>query len=117
MMILRTLATPLVAVLLVASPALAQGISQGEIEGFVQQVKSCWAPTPEDVASGLSARIHVELDPAGAVLSTEIIDADKSQAGRRIATGAIRALERCAPYSFSAESYEQWKTLEIELQP
>ncbi|MET0436349.1 MAG: hypothetical protein ABW043_02520 [Devosia sp.] len=117
MMVSRALAAPLIAALLVTGPALSQDINQAEIEGFVQQVKSCWALTPEDAASGLSAKIRVELDPTGAVLTTEIIDADKSQTGRRIATGAIRALERCAPYSFSAETYEQWKTLEIELQP
>lgn len=117
MMLFRKLAAPFLAALIVGGPVLAQDISQAEIEGFVQQVKSCWALTPEDAASGLSAKIRVELDAAGAVLTTEIIDADKSQAGRRIATGAIRALERCAPYSFSAETYEQWKTLEIELQP
>ncbi|MBO9589859.1 hypothetical protein [Devosia sp.] len=117
MMFFRALAASCLAVLFAASPVQAQEVSQAEIGGFLQQVKSCWALTPDDAASGLSVKIRMELDPAGAILRTEIIDANKSAAGRHIATGAIRALERCAPYSFSAETYEQWKTLEIELQP
>lgn len=117
MMLFRKLFVPLLAALLVVSPVLAQDVSQAELDGFLQQVKTCWTLTPEDAASGHSVKIRMELDPAGDILTTEIIDANKSEAGRRIATGAIRALERCAPYSFSAQSYELWKTLEIELQP
>jgi len=106
-----------VVALLASVPVFAQEVSQAEIDGFLTQVKSCWSLSPDDLASGKTATVRVALTRAGEIENIEIINPDKSAAGRRIAAGAVRALERCAPYSFSAESYESWKTLEIDLHP
>ena len=106
-----------VVALLASVPATAQEVSWAEIDGFLTQVKSCWSLSPDDIASGKTVSVRMALTPAGEIENIEIIDPDKSLAGQRLAAGAIRALERCAPYSFSAESYESWKTLEIDLHP
>lgn len=115
-MMLRVLSGILLAGLLMAGPAQAQ-IDQSEISDFVSKVKTCWNLTPDDLASGLSVKLRVELTESGALDSVEVLEADKSVAGKRIAMGAVRALELCAPYSFSAETYDQWQTIDITLQP
>jgi len=117
MIVLRTLVAPLLLALAAVGPVTAEDVTQEELQAFVQQVKSCWALTPEDVASGLSVKVRLNLDVQGNVSDIELLTPYKSVTGQRIATGAVRALQRCAPYSFSAESYESWKTLEIDLQP
>lgn len=99
------------------SGVYAQDVTQAELSSFVEKLKSCWTIAPDDVGSGRTVTLRVTLTPDGAVEQAEIVDPDKSAAGRRLAAGAIRAVERCAPYSFSAESFEQWKKLEIDLQP
>ncbi len=114
MMLLRIIG---VVALLASGPATAQEISRAEIDGFLTQVKSCWSLSPDDIASGKTVSVRMALTPAGEIENIEIIHPDKSLAGQSLAAGAIRALERCAPYSFSAESYESWKTLEIDLHP
>ncbi|KKB76028.1 hypothetical protein VW35_20080 [Devosia soli] len=109
--------TALAIVALLSPGAEAQEVSQVELEAFVEQVKSCWTIAPADIGSGRSVKLRVALALDGAVTDASVIDPDKSEAAQRLATGAIRAVERCAPYSFSAESYDVWKTLEVDLQP
>jgi hypothetical protein len=98
-------------------PAPNQRVSQAEIELFVNQVKSCWDILPEDINSGLNVTLVIDLDRDGSVTGNEIVEARESVAGRRIARAAMRAVEQCAPYTFSAETYEEWKHLELELRP
>ena len=104
------------AALLVASgPTYAQDVAKAEIDAFVARVKSCWNLTPEEAESGKSVKIRVSLNVDGTLATTEIVDADTSTLGQRLAAGAVRAMQRCAPYSFSVESYEVWKTIEVDL--
>lgn len=106
------------AALLVASgPAYAQDVPKSEIEAFVAQVKSCWNLSPEEADSGKTVKIRVSLNVDGTIASTEIVEPDQSILGQHLAAGAVRALQRCAPYSFSVESYEVWKTIEVDLRP
>lgn len=111
-----TLTALAIAALLVPG-AKAQEIDRNEIEAFVAQVRSCWSLPPADVGSRQTIKLRLSLAPDGSVTETAVVDPEKSEAGRRLAASAIRAVERCAPYSFSAETYEAWKTLEIDLQP
>jgi len=99
------------------SPAPVQAVSQAEVDGFVERVKSCWTILPEDLNSGLSVTLLVSLDRDGSVTGTEIVEVFESEIGQRLARSAIRAIVQCAPYSFSTDTYEQWKQLEITLQP
>lgn len=104
------------AALLVASgPAYAHDVAKAEIDAFVAQVKSCWNVSPEEAKSGKTVKLRVSLNVDGTIASTEIIEPDQSTLGQRLAAGAVRALQRCAPYSFSVESYEVWKTIEVDL--
>lgn len=116
MMLPRLIAS--IAIVAFATPTVsAQGVSPIEINDFLVQVKSCWALMPEDIASGRKVTVRLDLRIDGEVDKIAVVSSDKSAAGRSIAASAVRALERCAPYSFSAESYEHWKTLKIDLQP
>ncbi|WP_332700565.1 hypothetical protein [Devosia sp.] len=99
------------------APAPNQRVSQAEIERFVWQVKSCWNILPDDINSGLSVTLLIDLNRDGSVTGNEIGEAVESAAGLRIARAAVRAVEQCAPYTFSAETYHEWKHLELELRP
>ena len=101
----------------VAAPVSKQHITQAEIERFAWQVKSCWNILPEDINSGLSVTLLIDLARDGSVIGNEIGEAFESAAGQRLARSAMRAVERCAPYTFSVETYEEWKHLELELRP
>jgi len=109
--------TALAIAALFTSGAEAQDVSQAEIKAFVDRLVSCWSIAPEDLGSGRTVTLRVSLEKDGSVSKAEAVNQDKSVAGRRVAAAAIRAVEQCAPYSFPAESYEAWKTLEIDLQP
>jgi hypothetical protein len=116
---IASIAAVLLGVSVAQAPALdpTQNVSPAEIESFVQQVKSCWTILPEDVNSGVGVTLLVELDRDGTIDNTQIAEADDSPVGQRIARSALRAVERCAPYAFSAETYALWKQLRITLQP
>lgn len=112
------LSAPLLLAGVVALPPVsAPAVSRAEIDGFVRQVKSCWSILPEDVGSGLSVTLRISLGRDGLVTDTEIVEVFESEIGQRLARSALRALVQCAPYDFSTDSYEQWKQLEITLQP
>jgi len=100
-----------------AAPVAKQRITQAEIELFVGQVKSCWNILPEDINSGLNVTLLIDLARDGSVTGNEIGEAFESAAGQRLARSAMRAVEQCAPYAFSVETYEEWKHLELELRP
>ena len=93
-------------------------LSQSEIDGLVGQIKGCWNLLPSDINSGLNVRLMVSLNPDGTVNGTPaIISADASPAGGAVARAAQRAVVNCGPYRLSAEAYDEWRQIDVELRP
>jgi hypothetical protein len=93
-------------------------LSRSEIDGLVGQIKQCWNLLPSDINSGLNVRLMVSLNRDGTVIGTPaIISADASAAGGAIARAAQRAVMNCGPYRLSAEAYDEWRQIDVELRP
>lgn len=105
------------AAVVASAPVSQQQITQAEVDQFVWQVKSCWSILPEDINSGVIVTVLVDLARDGSVTGTEMGGSLQSAAEQRLARSAVRAVERCAPYVFSVETYEEWKHLKLELRP
>ncbi|MET3924105.1 hypothetical protein [Devosia sp. 2618] len=116
-MALKRISAVVLATSLLGGVALAQEVSQAEVSGMVDRLKTCWVIPPEALNSGLSVTLSVAFNRDGSVASTEVINPGTSELERNLEEGAVRAVERCAPYSLSADTYEQWKQVEIDLRP
>jgi outer membrane biosynthesis protein TonB len=94
-------------------------LSQTAIDGLVARIKDCWQLLPSDFNSGMNVTLRVSMNRDGSVNGTpQVLSADPSPAGQGIARAAQRAVLGCAPYSMlSADSYEQWRQIEVELRP
>lgn len=94
-------------------------LSQTAIDGLVARIKTCWNLLPSDFNSGMNVTLRVSMNRDGSVSGTpQVVSSDPSPAGQGIARAAQRAVMGCAPYSMlSADAYEQWRQIEIELRP
>ncbi|ODU86929.1 MAG: hypothetical protein ABT14_07440 [Pelagibacterium sp. SCN 63-17] len=93
-------------------------LSRSEIDGLVGQIKNCWNLLPSDLNSGMTVRLMVSLNRDGSVNGTpQIISADPSPAGGQIARAAQRAVMSCGPYTLSANAYDEWRQIDVELRP
>jgi hypothetical protein len=94
-------------------------LSQNAIDGLVAKIKTCWNLLPSDYNSGMTVTLSMSMNPDGTVSGTpQIVAADPSPAGGAIARAAQRAVVQCGPYTMlSADSYDQWRQIEVELRP
>jgi outer membrane biosynthesis protein TonB len=93
-------------------------LSQSAIDGLVARIKECWQLLPSDINSGMNVTLLVTMNQDRSVANTQIISADSSSAGGVIARAAQRAVARCGPYDMlSADAYDQWRQIEVELRP
>tara|TARA_R110000868_G_scaffold15678_48_gene71393 strand:- start:10308 stop:10874 length:567 start_codon:yes stop_codon:yes gene_type:complete len=93
-------------------------LSQSAIDGLVARIKTCWNLLPSDINSGLNVRLMVTMNPDRTVAGTQIISADASAAGGAVARAAQRAVTQCGPYEMlSADAYDEWRQIEVELRP
>jgi len=93
-------------------------LSRSEIDGLVTQIKGCWNLLPSDIRSGLNVRLMVSLNPDGSVNGMpQVIAADASSAGGAVARAAQRAVMACGPYRLSADAYDEWRQIDVELRP
>ena len=89
------------------------------IDGFAAKIKACWNLLPSDYNSGMNVTLRVNMNQDGSPAGTpQVISADQSAAGQAMARAAQRAVIQCGPYTMlSADSYNEWRTIEIELRP
>ncbi len=94
-------------------------LSQTAIDGLVARIKNCWNLLPSDFNSGMNVTLRVAMNRDGSVNGTpQVVSADSSAAGGAIARAAQRAVMQCGPYSMlSADAYDEWRSIEIELRP
>lgn len=94
-------------------------MSQTAIDGLVAKIKTCWNLLPSDYNSGLNVTLSVSMSPDGSVNGTpQVVAADASSAGQAIARAAQRAVMQCGPYTMlSADAYDEWRQIEVELRP
>ena len=93
-------------------------LSQSAIDGLVARIKTCWNLLPSDINSGMNVRLLVTMNPDRSVASTQIVSADPSPAGGAVARAAQRAVTQCGPYDMlSADAYDEWRQIEVELRP
>jgi membrane protein involved in colicin uptake len=94
-------------------------LSQTAIDGLVAKIKTCWNLLPSDFNSGLNVTLSVSMNPDGSVNGIpQIVASDSTTAGQSIARAAQRAVVQCGPYSMlSADAYDEWRQIEVELRP
>ncbi|HWV21548.1 MAG TPA: hypothetical protein VN036_11000, partial [Devosia sp.] len=94
-------------------------LSQSAIDGLVARIKNCWNLLPSDFNSGMNVTLRVSMNQDGSVNGTpQIVSADQTPAGQAIARAAQRAVVQCGPYTMlSADSFNEWRSIEVELRP
>ncbi|WP_425277294.1 hypothetical protein, partial [Devosia riboflavina] len=94
-------------------------LSQTAIDGLVARIKNCWNLLPSDFNSGMNVTLRVSMNQDGSVNGTpQIVSADQTPAGQAIARAAQRAVVQCGPYTMlSADSFNEWRSIEVELRP
>ena len=93
-------------------------LSQSEIAGLQAKIKQFWILLPSETESGLTVTLRVNLNQDGSVAGTpQVIAADPSPTGASMGRAAQRAVLQAAPFSLSADSYNEWREIEITLRP
>ncbi|WP_341991711.1 cell envelope biogenesis protein TolA [Azorhizobium sp. AG788] len=96
----------------------AQTLSQSEIDALRARIQSCWSPPAgASEASDLRAAVSVSFKPDGSLAVQPLlagVTPASSPYGPAFADSALRAIIRCAPYSFlPANKYNVWKDIEL----
>jgi hypothetical protein len=91
-----------------------------KLAAFKERLSRCWTPLPPardtqklKVVIRIGLRMNGELagEPA-------LLQAPASASGPVLVKNAMRALQQCQPYNFlPAESYKEWKTLDLSFSP
>ncbi|WP_181706635.1 cell envelope biogenesis protein TolA [Chthonobacter rhizosphaerae] len=95
-------------------------MSQSEIDALRSAVAACWNyPAGADGAENLVVRLRIEFTPDGDVAGTPaILEQPAGPLGTVAAEGAVRAVLRCAPYTFlPPEKYEVWQVVNFRFNP
>jgi membrane protein involved in colicin uptake len=96
-------------------------LSQNEIDGLISRIKNNWQLLPSDFNSGMNVTLRINMNRDGTLAGTpQVLAADPSPAGGQIARAAVRAVMAASqdgPFNLSADSYDQWRSIEVELRP
>ena len=94
----------------------AARLSQSEIGALIGQIKKCWTLLPNEIESGLSVRLMVNLNRDGSVNGVpQIVDGNSTPMGGSVSRAAQRAIMECGPYNLAAEKYQEWSQLDVTL--
>ncbi|MGU3494706.1 cell envelope biogenesis protein TolA [Xanthobacteraceae bacterium A53D] len=96
----------------------AQTLTMSEIDALRARIQSCWSPPAgASEASDLRAAVVVSFKQDGSLaMSPQLagVTPASSPYGPAFADSALRAIIRCAPYSFlPANKYNTWKEIEM----
>lgn len=95
-------------------------LSQSEMDALRGQVERCWQIVPGMVdGADVRVRITMRLNRSGEIEGQPSVDArgGSEQTRRVLASGARRAVLRCAPYDLPAEKYETWADVVMNFDP
>jgi colicin import membrane protein len=93
----------------------APTLSQSEIDALRAQIKRCWNP-PAGAADAQNLRVemNVKLRIDGSLAaSPSLLERGASPYFQVFAESALRAVERCQPYSLPVAKYEVWKDIDL----
>jgi outer membrane biosynthesis protein TonB len=98
-----------------APKATAASLSQSEIDALRAQIRRCWNP-PAGAADAQNLRVemNVKLRVDGSLAAQPVLlERGASPYFQVFAESALRAVERCQPYSLPAAKYEVWKDIDL----
>jgi outer membrane biosynthesis protein TonB len=93
----------------------APTLSQSEIDALRAQIRRCWNP-PAGAADAQNLRVemNVKLRLDGSLAAQPVLlERGASPYFQVFAESALRAVERCQPYSLPAAKYEVWKDIDL----
>jgi hypothetical protein len=97
----------------------AATLSVSEIDALRAQISRCWNP-PVGVldASDLIVRIGMDLNPDGTLSGPpQLLNVSSDPIFTVAAEAAIRAVNRCQPYSLPPEKYNSWQQVHLSFNP
>lgn len=98
----------------------APRLSQNEIDALRARIQQCWNP-PAGAAEArdLIVQVRILFRPDGSLATEPRLLTPVAPGYQQIAAeSALRAIRRCAPYSFMpAAKYEAWKDVEVTFDP
>ena len=85
---------------------------------MIGKIKQFWNLLPSETESGLSVRLLVSLNRDGSVSGRRRCwKPIRRPTGASMARAAQRAVAQAAPFSLSADSYEEWRQIDVTLRP
>jgi colicin import membrane protein len=93
----------------------APSLSQNEIDALRAQIRRCWNP-PAGAADAANLRVemNVKLRIDGSLAAAPVLlERGSSPYFQVFAESALRAVERCQPYSLPVAKYEVWKDIDL----
>lgn len=93
----------------------APTLSQNEIDALRAQIRRCWNP-PAGAANAQDLRVdmNVKLRIDGSLAAQPVLlERGTSPYFQVFAESALRAVERCQPYSLPVAKYEVWKDIDL----
>ncbi len=94
-------------------------LTANELDAFVQRMSECW-----DLPGGLGGdvvqvKLRIELRATGDLARPpQIVNFGNSPFFQAAADSAVRAVQKCAPYSFMpADKYDQWRDMTLNFNP
>jgi outer membrane biosynthesis protein TonB len=93
----------------------APTLSQSEIDALRAQIRRCWNP-PAGAADAQNLRVemNVKLRIDGSLAAPpSLLERGTSPYFQVFAESALRAVERCQPYSLPVAKYEVWKDIDL----
>ena len=93
----------------------APTLSQNEIDALRAQIRRCWNP-PAGAANAQDLRVemNVKLRIDGSLAAQPVLlERGTTPYFQVFAESALRAVERCQPYSLPVAKYEVWKDIDL----
>jgi len=93
----------------------APTLSQNEIDALRAQIRRCWNP-PAGAADAANLRVemNVKLRMDGSLAAQPVLlERGSGPYFQVFAESALRAVERCQPYSLPAAKYDVWKDIDL----
>jgi colicin import membrane protein len=98
----------------------AQTLTQSELDALRARIEACWQLPPGGLEiDDLRVDIHVRFNPDGSLAEPpRLLTHTTSSYQNAVAASAVRAIERCAPYTFlPVAKYQVWKEIEMGFDP
>ena len=98
----------------------APRLSQNEIDALRARIQQCWnPPAGQAEAKDLIVQVRIQFNQDGSLAAEPRLLSRSAGTYQQVAAeSALRAIRRCAPYSFlPVAKYELWKDVEVTFDP